>query len=150
MMCVVTMPSFLPTNIEIERLKEDCFLYKLCFNLTHLPHQIWSIVFLNVLFKSMGAFFSPRHHLESLHDVALWLSPPAAGVGVWARAVEYAAELGGRGGRGDRSHRLLPAPHPPRLLTCVGTPWGAGRDREPSEDPTGRKLFKHFKSLFRD
>ena len=35
--------------------------------------------------------------------------------------MEPAAELGGGSGRGDRSHRRLPAPDLPRRLTCVGT-----------------------------
>ena len=64
---------------------------------------------------------------ESLHLALLcvYVSPPAAGVGVWARPVEPPAGLGGGSGRGDRSHRLLSEPDLPHQLPCVGSRQGA-------------------------
>lgn len=62
------------------------------------------------------------------HPIPLCVSPPAAGVGAWARLVEPPAGLCRGSGQGDRSHRQLSAPDLPCRRTGVGTTRPAAAD----------------------
>lgn len=80
--------------------------------------------------SSRGACVSSTSVFPSC-PIPLCVSPPAAGVGAWARLVEPPAGLCRGSGQGDRSHRQLSAPDLPGRRTGVGTtqPAAAGTVR---------------------